>query len=76
MAFPYKKYGRNRLLSFRRSTAASVANALDSAVQDVFKRCAKRFGIAKKEKNAGHANCGKTQTKVEKFMRCILLGDL
>ena len=28
----------------------SVANALDSAVQDVFKRCAKRFGIARKEK--------------------------
>lgn len=51
----------------------SVANALDSAVQDVFKRCAKRFGIAKKEKNAGHADRGKTQANSEKLMKVTFL---
>ena len=50
----------------------SVANALDSAVQDVFKRCAKRFGIAKK-KNADHVNRGKPQTNAEKLMKVTFL---
>lgn len=51
----------------------SVANALDSAVQDVFKRCAKWFGIAKKEKNEGHADRGKTQRNSEKLMKVTFL---
>lgn len=51
----------------------SVANVLDSAVQDVFKRCAKRFGIAKKEKNASHADSGKSRTNSEKLMKVIFL---
>lgn len=51
----------------------SVANALDSAVQDVFKRCAKRFGIAKKEKNADHGGSRKPQTAPEKMMKVIFL---
>lgn len=51
----------------------SVANALDSAVQDVFKRCAKRFGIAKKEKNAAHADNGKTRAGAQKLMKVTFL---
>lgn len=51
----------------------SVANALDSAVQDVFKRCAKRFGIAKKEKNAAHTDSGKSRTGAEKLMKVTFL---
>lgn len=52
---------------------ASVANALDSAVQDVFKRCAKRFGIARKEKNAMHAKNGNGQDRTEKLMKVTFL---
>lgn len=52
----------------------SVANALDSAVQDVFKRCAKRFGIAKKEKNAMHGNGNRGQIQTEKLMKVTFLG--
>lgn len=51
----------------------SVANALDSAVQDVFKRCAKRFGIAKKEKNAMHADGNRRQNRTEKLMKVTFL---
>lgn len=51
----------------------SVANALDSAVQDVFKRCAKRFGIAKKEKNTIHGNSSKEQNRKEKLMKVTFL---
>lgn len=38
------------------SRPTSVANAVDSAVQDVFKRCAKRFGIGRKEKAVSRHN--------------------
>lgn len=51
----------------------SVANAFDSAVQDVFKRCAKRFGIARKEKNAGHEEGGRRQERQEVLMKVIVL---
>ena len=51
----------------------SVANAFDSAVQDVFKRCAKRFGIAKREKNAGHADNRQSGTVEEKLMKVTFL---
>lgn len=50
---------------------ASVANAVDSAVQDVFKRCAKRFGIAKKEKDSNHA--GKSGHVQEKLLKALVL---
>lgn len=53
------------------SRPTSVANAVDSAVQDVFKRCAKRFGIAKKEKNAAHGSSGRRQE--EKLMKVTFL---
>lgn len=52
----------------------SVANALDSAVQDVFKRCAKRFGIARKEKNAMHIDGSRKQEQTaEKLMKVTFL---
>lgn len=52
----------------------SVANAVDSAVQDVFKRCAKRFGIGWKKKTAS-AQDGKSGgcTQQEKKMKVLVL---
>ena len=50
----------------------SVANAVDSAVQDVFKRCAKRFGIAKKEKDANHS-AGDARNEQEKLWKAYVL---
>lgn len=55
------------------SRPTSVANALDTAVQDVFKRCAKRFGIAKKEKNSMHGNDNRKQDRTEKLMKVTFL---
>ena len=49
----------------------SVANAVDSAVQDVFKRCAKRFGIARLEKESG--SMGKREGVREKWMKVLVL---
>ena len=49
----------------------SVANAVDSAVQDVFKRCAKRFGIARLEKESGHP--GKAGNGEEKLWKALVL---
>lgn len=50
----------------------SVANTVDSAVQDVFKRCAKRFGIARLERrDNGRENPGKPAR--EEIMRVTVL---
>lgn len=53
----------------------SVANAVDSAVQDLFKRCAKRFGIGCKKNSAPAQerksdNCSAPQ---EKQMKALVL---
>lgn len=50
----------------------SVANAVDSAVQDVFKRCAKRFGIARLERKEKESSGQKTQPQ-EKVMKVTIL---
>lgn len=44
----------------------SVANAVDSAVQDVFKRCAKRFGIARLGEKESPRQRARPQEKVMK----------
>ena len=44
----------------------SVANAVDSAVQDVFKRCAKRFGIARLGEKESPRQRSQPQEKVMK----------
>ncbi len=54
------------------SRPTSVANAMDSAVQDVFKRCAKRFGIARMKK-AVCVDCGNSRPNAEKLMKVIFL---
>lgn len=51
----------------------SVANAVDSAVQDVFKRCAKRFGIARREKEANRQSTGSHGPAKEKLMKVQVL---
>ena len=51
----------------------SVANAVDSAVQDVFKRCAKRFGIARKEKEANRQNAGGREEVQAQLMKVLVL---
>lgn len=51
----------------------SVANAVDSAVQDVFKRCAKRFGIARMEKRANSQCMGRREGVQEKLMKVLVL---
>ena len=51
----------------------SVANAVDSAVQDVFKRCAKRFGIARLEKETHFQSTGRKDGTQEKFMDVLVL---
>lgn len=55
----------------------SVANAVDSAVQDVFKRCARRFGIAKPDQGLGTGTegAGKKHDKPEPvLMEVTVLG--
>lgn len=51
----------------------SVANTVDSAVRDVFKRCAKRFGIGwiKRPSSNGENDSGNTQR--EKQMKVLVL---
>lgn len=51
----------------------SVANAVDSAVQDVFKRCAKRFGIARKEKEANRQDTGSREEVQGQVMKVKVL---
>lgn len=53
----------------------SVANVLDSAVQDVFKRCAKRFGIAKKVGNSKHTDNRRRRDRTEKLMKVTFLEE-
>lgn len=51
----------------------SVANVVDSAVQDVFKRCAKRFGIARLEKEEDSKSAGRCYSAQEKLMKVLVL---
>lgn len=51
----------------------SVANAVDSAVQDVFKRCAKRFGIGMKGKASEQFRQADRESSKEMVMKVIVM---
>lgn len=51
----------------------SVANAVDSAVQDVFKRCAKRFGIGMKGKASARPRQTSKESPKEAVMKVMIM---
>ncbi len=55
------------------SRPTSVANAVDSAVQDVFKRCAKRFGIGMKGKASARPRQSSRESPKEVVMKVTIM---
>lgn len=55
------------------SRPTSVANAVDSAVQDVFKRCAKRFGIGMKGKASTRSRQSGRESPKEVVMKVTIM---